>query len=158
MQPLSFRRRQFLRAIAALSITPRISLAGGEPLVIVTAAGSRLRDLSSDKLRRIFLALPTDDDDGHRFLPINLAQGNAAREQFDRRVLNMSPTEASRYWIDQRLRGSKPPRSAGSFDICRRAIQELPGAISYLPASAVGSLKIVTIDGRTPRDHNYALK
>ena len=25
---------------------------------------------------------------------------------------NMSPAEASRYWIDQRLRGSKPPRSA----------------------------------------------
>lgn len=160
MDPFSFRRRQFLRALAGLGyvFTPAVTLAAGEPLAVVASSGSRQRNLSSDKLRRIFLALPTDDDDGRRFVPINLAQGTGAREHFDRNVLNMSPTEAARYWIDQRLRGSKPPRSAGSLDIARRAVQEMPGAISYLPLSAIGSLKVLSVDGRAPRDPGYALK
>lgn len=160
MEPLSFRRRQFLRALASLGygLAPRVVLAAGEPLAIVTSTNSHQRNLSSDKLRRIFLALPTDDDDGTRFVPINLAQGTGAREHFDRSVLNMSPAEAARYWIDQRLRGSKPPRSAGSLDVCRRAVQELPGAISYLPLSAIGALKALSIDGHNPRDNGYPLK
>ncbi len=109
------------------------------------------------KLRRIFLALATDDD-GHRFVPINLAQSSGVRERFDRNVLSMSPTEIARYWIDQRLRGNKPPRSASSLDLCRRAVQELPGAISYLPLSQVGPLRVLLIDGRAPSENNYSLR
>jgi hypothetical protein len=159
MDRFSLSRRDLLRALTSLGflLTPGVSLAS-EPLAIVTGPSSRQRNLSADKLRRIFLALPTDDDDGRRFVPINLAQGTGAREHFDRSVLSMSPAEAARYWIDQRLRGSKPPRSASSLDICRRAVLEMPGAISYLPLSAVGTLKVLTIDGRAPRDTGYALK
>jgi len=160
MEALSFRRRQFLRALLSLGfgLTSPIVLAAGEPIAVVVGSNSRQRGLSSDKLRRIFLALPTDDDDGHRFVPINLAQSSGVREHFDREVLNMSPEDAARYWIDQRLRGNKPPRSASSLDMCRRAVQEMPGAISYLPLSAAGSLRVLTIDGRSPSESNYALR
>ena len=160
MQPLSHRRRQFLRALVSLGFGAAApsALAAGEPIAVVMSSLTRQRALSSDKLRRIFLALPTDDDDGHRFVPINLSQSSSVRERFDRNVLNMSPEEIARYWIDQRLRGNKPPRSASSLDICRRAVQELPGAIAYVPLSAVGSLHILTIDGRTPNESNYALR
>jgi hypothetical protein len=160
MQTLSFRRRQFLRALLSLGfgVESSLALAAGEPIAIVVSSNSRQRGLSSDKLRRIFLALPTDDDDGRRFVPVNLAQSSNVREHFDREVLNMSREEAARYWIDQRLRGNKPPRSASSLDICRRAVQELPGAISYLPLSGVGSLRILAIDGRAPSESNYALR
>jgi hypothetical protein len=135
-----------------------VALAAGEPIAIVMGSHSRHRNLSSDKLRRVFLALPTDDDDGHRFVPINLGQSSGVRERFDRNVLSMSPNETARYWIDQRLRGNKPPRSASSLDLCRRAVQELPGAISYLPLSQVGSLHVLAIDGRAPSDGNYSLR
>jgi hypothetical protein len=160
MEALSFRRRPLLRALLSLgfSVTSSLALAAGEPIAVVVSSSSRQRGLSSDKLRRIFLALPTDDDDGRRFVPINLAQSSSVREHFDREVLNMSPEDAARYWIDQRLRGNKPPRSASSLDVCRRAVQELPGAISYLPLSGVGSLRVLAIDGRTPSETNYALR
>lgn len=160
MEPLSFRRRHFLSVLASLGYgaSSSISLAAGDPIAVVIAAGSRQKNLSADKLRRIFLALPTDNEDGQRFVPINLAQGINARERFDRSVLNMSPAEAARYWIDQRLRGSKPPRSANSLDVCRRAVQEIPGAISYLPLSAVGNLRVLSVDGRLPQDSTYSLK
>jgi hypothetical protein len=160
MEPLSFRRRQFLRIVSSLGIVlgSPIALAAGEPIAVVMSSRSRHRNLSSDKLRRVFLALPTDDDDGHRFVPINLGQSSGIRERFDRNVLSMSPSDTARYWIDQRLRGNKPPRSASSLDLCRRAVQELPGAISYLPLSQVGSLHVLSVDGRAPSDGGYSLR
>lgn len=161
MQTLSFKRRQFLRALASLgflSASPRPLAAANEPLAVVMSSSSGQRALSRDKLRRVFLAIPTDDDDGHRFVPINLGQASSVRERFDRGVLDMSPTEIARYWIDQRLRGNKPPRSASSLELLRRAVQELPGAISYLPLSAAGSLRVLAIDGRLPSEAGYPLR
>lgn len=160
MEKLSFKRREFLRILSSLGFTlvSPGALAAGEPIAVVMSSKSGQRGLSSDKLRRVFLALPTDDEDGHRFVPINLGHSSALRERFDHNVLSMSKSEIARYWIDQRLRGNKPPRSASSIELCRRAVQELPGAISYLPISQVGSLRVIAIDGRSPADSSYALK
>jgi len=160
MEQLSPRRRQFLRALLSLGIgaSVRPLYAANEPIAVVMGSASQQRAMSSDRLRRVFLATPSDDDSGRRFVPINLGQSSHVRERFDRNVLRMTPEEAARYWIDQRLRGNKPPRSASSIELVRRALQEMPGAISYLPVSAVGSLRIVAIDGRTPGDGNYALR
>src|SRR4051812_775775 len=111
MHTLSFRRRQFLRVVSSLGfgLEATSAFASNEPIAVVMSSNSRQRGLSSDKLRRVFLALPTDDDDGQRFVPINLAQSSVVRERFDRNVLSMAPEEIARYWIDQRLRGNKPP-------------------------------------------------
>jgi hypothetical protein len=161
MSTPSFQRRQLLGLLPGLGfgLSAPEALAGApEPIAVVVSSNSRQRGLSGDKLRRVFLALPTDNDDGQRFVPINLPQSSGVRERFDRNVLSMSPTEIARYWIDQRLRGNKPPRSASSLDICRRAVQELPGAISYLPLSQVGSLRVLAIDGRVPQDNSYGLR
>ena len=160
MDDLNPRRRHFLRAMLSLGfgVSAKPLYAASEPIAVVMGTASQHRAMSSDRLRRVFLATPSDDDTGRRFVPINLGQSSHVRERFDRGVLRMSPEEAARYWIDQRLRGNKPPRSASSLELLRRALQELPGAISYLPISAVGSLRVVAIDGRTPTDGNYALR
>jgi hypothetical protein len=160
MAPFTPGRRQLLQALAGLGLGAfsTQALAAAEPIAVVMGSGSRQRGISSDKLRRIFLAQPTDGDDGRRFVPINLSQSSLARTRFDRAVLEMSPEEVARYWIDQRLRGNKPPRSAATVDICRGALQELPGAISYLPLSQVGSLRVLSIDGRAPGDAGYPLR
>ena len=149
-------RRKLLRAIAALGLTPCAAL-GAEPLAVVMSATTRQRGLSRDKLRRIFLAQPTDDDDGRRFIPINLSPTSGSRVRFDRAVLELTPEDVARYWIDQRLRGNKPPRTAPTIEICRAAVQELPGAVAYLPVSQVGALRVLAIDGRSPGDSGYAL-
>jgi hypothetical protein len=158
MEAFSPRRRLLLQALAGLGLgtfsTPAF---GSDPIAVVMGSSSRQRVISSDKLRRVFLALPTDGDEG-RFLPINLSQSSSARARFDRAVLEMSPEEVARYWIDQRLRGNKPPRSAATIDICRGALQELPGAISYLPLSQAGTLRVLSIDGRAPSDAAYPLR
>jgi hypothetical protein len=159
MEPFDARRRQLLQALAAfgLGAFSAPAFAAADPIAVVMGSSSRQRVISSDKLRRVFLALPTDGDDG-RFMPINLSQSSSARARFDRAVLEMSPEEVARYWIDQRLRGNKPPRSAATVEICRGALQELRGAISYLPLSQAGSLRVLSIDGRAPGDAAYPLK
>jgi hypothetical protein len=121
-------------------------------------SGSSQKSLSMDKLRRIFLASPTDDDQGHRFVPINHSRSSGAREIFDRRVLGMDPDEIARFWIDQRLRGKKPPQSVSSIAMLKRALEELPGTISYLPLGAVESLHVVAIEGRLPSDGGYPIR
>jgi hypothetical protein len=160
MEPLNFRRRRFLCILSSLGfgLGTRALYAAGEPIAVVMGPASGQRALSSDKLRRVFFAIPTDDQDGHRFVPINLGQVSTVRERFDRSVLGMAPEEIARYWIDQRLRGSKPPRSASSLELVRRALHELPGAISYVPLSAVGSLRVISIDGRGPGDAGYPVR
>jgi hypothetical protein len=160
MEELSPRRRQFLRALLSLGFGASIRplYAASEPIAVVMGSSSQQRSMSSDRLRRVFLAIPTDDDAGRRFVPVNLAQASPVRERFDRSVLHMTPEEVARYWIDQRLRGNKPPRSGSSLELVRRALQELPGAISYLPVSQVGGLRVVAIDGRGPSDGNYTLR
>ena len=160
MHPFHLRRRQLLQALAGLGLgaSSAPAVAAADPIAVVMGSSSRQRAISSDKLRRVFLALPTDGDDGRRFVPLNLSQSSSARARFDRTVLEMSPEQVARYWIDQRLRGNKPPRSAATVDICRGALQELPGAISYLPLSQAGSLRVLSIDGRAPGDAGYPLK
>jgi ABC-type phosphate transport system substrate-binding protein len=151
-------RRQLLGAAlgAAYALIERPSFAA-EPIAVVMSGPSVQSSLSLDKLRRVFLAKPTDDDAGASFVPINHAQSSQVRDHFDRRVLGLDPDEAARYWIDQRLRGKKPPRVAASIEVVRRAVSELPGAISYLPLGAVGSLHVVLIDGLRPSDPAYPL-
>jgi hypothetical protein len=160
MRTPSFSRRHFLHSLPSFGfgLVAPAALAAAEPIALVMSSNSRHRGLTSDKLRRIFLALPTDDDEGNRFVPINLSQSSSVRERFDRSVLGMDPSEAARYWVDQRLRGNKPPRSASSLDVCRRAVQELRGAISYLPLSQVGNLHVLSIDGHLPNDNSYGLR
>ena len=159
MEQLSFKRRLFLRTMVSLGFGVRAGVVlAAEPIAIVMGGNSSQHAISTDKLRRVFLAIPTNDDGGHRFVPINPGQGSGVRERFDRKVLGMSPDEVARYWVDQRLRGSKPPRSASSYDLLRRVLQELPGSISFMPLSAVGSLRVIAIDGSAPGDLGYALR
>lgn len=153
-------RRRFIALVAGASalLVSGGAGAGSEPIAVVMGAKTSQHSLSLDKLRRIFLASPTDDDDGHRFVPLNHSRASAARETFDRRVLGMSPEEVARYWIDQRLRGRKPPQSVASIAMLRRALEELPGTISYLPLGAVESLRVLAIDGHLPSDASYPIR
>lgn len=156
----TFSRREFLSVIVGTGhvLVAGSVLAAGMPIAVVTGPQTAPSSLSLDKLRRIFLAKPTDNDAGQPFVPINHAQSSSVREQFDRRVLHMEPDEAARFWIDQRLRGKKPPRVAASLEMVRRAVSEIPGAISYLPYDAVASLRVLLVDGARPSDPAYPLR
>jgi hypothetical protein len=157
-------RRAFLGAsAAAVACWLWPERAGASvPLVLVpiVAASSAVADVSLGTLRRVFLSQPVSGPGGVAFVGFNQPAGTRERELFDRVVLGMSPDEAARYWVDQRIRsGLRPPRSVPNVALLRQVVVRYPGAIGYV---AVGDLdatvKPVTINGAGPAAPSYPLR
>jgi hypothetical protein len=83
---------------------------------------------------------------GGRIVPFNFPPKHEVRVDFDRAVLEMSPEEVARYWIDRRIRGgTPPPKSVNNAALIVRLVSKLEGAIGYVPRSSVDpSVRIVT--------------
>jgi hypothetical protein len=69
----------------------------------------------------------------------------------------MDPDEAQRYWVDQKIRGVQPPRTV-PLEAVTRVLENVPGAICYLPASRVGKLRSLTVGGKAPDSADYPLR
>ena len=161
MTNYAFSRRRLLALSGSAFVLSSTELvrAGSDALAVVVAARSTQRTLSLDALRRIFLNKDTNSESGDRFVPINQRSSSRDRLRFDARVLSMTPDQVARYWIDQRLRGKRVPATVSSLPMLKRALAELPGAISYLALSDVdSSLRALSIDGKQPNDDRYALR
>jgi hypothetical protein len=108
------------------------------PLVVVVHAGNKIDNLSISELDAIFRTKQQNFDNGIRVIPFNLPPRQEHRVLFDERVLEMSPDEVARYWIDRRVRGgTKPPRQVPNVELLAKVIARLEGGIGYLPESAV---------------------
>jgi hypothetical protein len=137
---------------------PSPALAGENGLVLVVGKASPISSVSKAELNRIFSG-DTVKVDGEPVVPIALASGRPERQAFDQAVLGMSPDEASKYWIDRRIRGQgNPPKSAPSPEVMAKVVASFPSAMGYLPASALTpALKPVAIDGKAYPDRGYLL-
>ena len=150
-------RRELLIGLTAFGVllVPGVSIAG-EPLAVVVGSRSKVRDVSAGVLRRVFLGRSTPSADGVPFKPVNHRGETEPRVKFDRAVLDMDPDEVKRYWVDQKIRGVKPPPTVGAGAVST-VLEKVPGAICYLPVSQVGKLQVVSIDGKKPGASGYVL-
>lgn len=133
--------------------------AHAEPLAVVVSAKFDLKGLSKGELRQAFLGEAVKAG-GRKLLPLNLSPKGDERQAFDQAVLGMGPEEVPRFWVDQRIRGKgKPPKTIPSAATLLRLVAKLPGAIGYVPLSAVtDEVRVVAIDGHAPGDGDYVLK
>ena len=150
-------RRELLIGLTAIGVllVPGTSYAA-EPLAVVVGSKSKVRDVSAGVLRRVFLGRSTPSADGVAFKPVNHKGETEPRVKFDRAVLDMDPEEVKRYWVDQKIRGVKPPPTVGAGAVSA-VLEKVPGAICYLPVSQVGKLQVVSIDGKKPGASGYVL-
>lgn len=124
-------------AIAVLAMRGRAGQA--EPaavadLVVIVNAANNERP-SPAMLERIFLRKEMTWDSGERIIPLNANPESERRQRFDRAVLGMTPDEAARYWLDQRIRGGgTAPREVGDAVLTVKLIAKLTGTIGYVPA------------------------
>lgn len=149
-----------LALVIALVIGLVVGLAGvaradGTRIVVVVAKGSKVTNLSSGDLKRLFLGERTDDSP----IPFNASPGTPERSGFDRHVLGMSPDDVGRYWVDRKVRGqSGAPRSLPSNAHIAKVVAKFPGAISYLPADQLTpDVQAVLIDGIPFTDSRYTI-
>jgi ABC-type phosphate transport system substrate-binding protein len=123
-------------AIAALALPGRPSRAAPRPgeLVVIVNAGNPDTP-SATTLEKIFLRKELTWDSGERIIALNASPESERRERFDRVVLGMTPDEAARYWLDQRIRGGgTAPREVGDAVLTLKLVAKLSGTIGYVPA------------------------
>lgn len=130
-----------------------------EPLAVIVSAKFDLKGLSKGELRQAFLGESVNAG-GRKLLALNLAPKSGERQAFDQAVLGMGPEEVPRFWVDQRIRGKgKPPKTIPSAATLLRLVAKLPGAIGYVPLSAVtDEVRVLAIDGHTPGEGDYVLR
>lgn len=109
-------------------------------LVVIVHDGVPERDLSLDRLRRIFLVRERFWSNGVRIAPVNLPAGNAVREAFSVRVLGRSSRALAAYWNDLYFHGTLPPPTVGSEQAVLRFVAATPGAIGYVTIEAASEL------------------
>jgi hypothetical protein len=132
--------------------------AADDPLVVIVSKACPVTDIPSRQLRQIFLG---DSAATQRagLVPFNLNPGSTERTLFDQVVLEMTPEQAGRYWIDQRIRGIiHPPRAVPSSALLHKVVAKVGNAIGYIRRSELSDdVKALTVDGKQVTDPGYPL-
>lgn len=144
-----------------LGLAPRPVRAGNDvALAIIVAPGSKLTNISSADLRRVFESERLTDPDGNRLIALNHPPKTPDRVGFDQTILGRDPDETGRFWIDRKIRGgSGPPRTVESLATLRRVVEKLPGAIGYIrPGQLSNEVRAIRVDGKLPEDSGYPVR
>ena len=112
--------------------------------VIVNPANANV--VSADDLNRLFLGRASSFADGSKATPLNLSEGQVARDEFDSKVLNRSSAQLKAYWSKLVFTGKgTPPKEMADDAAVKAAVAADPNAISYISSGSVdGTVKVVT--------------
>jgi ABC-type phosphate transport system substrate-binding protein len=134
-------RRIHRMGLTSLACT--LSLAIGvvrADVVAVVSSNSSVTTLSKSQIMDIFLGKRTRFPDGSSAIPIDQAEGSAARDEFYTRFADMSSAQVKAFWskIIFTGRGQPPMAVATSLEAKKRLLAN-PNAISYIDRSLVDS-------------------
>jgi hypothetical protein len=116
----------------------------GEALAVVVAAGSPLDRLAPEAVRLVFARKSQVDQQGHRWIPLNLPAADPLRRAFSLAVFDALPEDLEEYWNNQYFHGINPPEVLASEEAVLRFVAATPGAIGYVRAPlADGRVKVV---------------
>lgn len=121
-----------------------VGAAQAEIAVVVNPANANA--VSADDLSRLFLGRSSSFADGSKATPLNLAEGQAARDEFDSKVLNRSAAQLKAYWSKLVFTGKgTPPKELADDAAVKAAIAADSSAIGYISSGSVdSSVKVVT--------------
>jgi hypothetical protein len=144
--------------VLTMFVDRRVRAADGPTLLIVTGRGTAITSIAKAELRRLFLGDRVTAG-GQQLTAFNLPAASAERQLFEQRVLEMSPVQVAKYWIDRRIRGqSGAPKTAPGPEVLLKIAANFPGAITYVPSVALGpAVKALAIDGRSSTSPGYLL-
>ncbi len=114
-----------------------------EVAVIVNSSNSAT--INESDISRIFLGKIKKYSTGDKITLINLKKGQAARGEFDKKVLNKSASQVKAYWSKLMFSGKgKPPKELASDKDVLAFVAANPGAMGYVAQGSVdGSVKVV---------------
>ncbi|GAB57752.1 phosphate ABC transporter substrate-binding protein [Rheinheimera nanhaiensis] len=120
-----------------------VGAAQAEIAVVVNPANANA--VSADDLNRLFLGRSSSFADGSKATPLNLAEGQAARAEFDSKVLNRSAAQLKAYWSKLVFTGKgTPPKELADDAAVKAALAADSSAIGYISSGSVdSSVKVV---------------
>lgn len=138
------------RNITGIFLTLFITTSASAELAIISHPEYDGGELSSVKVRNLFLGERKAFPNGVKATPINHAVGSPDRKEFFSQVLNMAESSHGRHWKRKRATGSGySPVELNSFEEVLRSVANTPGSISYIDTRMVNdSVKVLfTIRG-----------
>jgi DNA-binding transcriptional LysR family regulator len=119
-----------------------------EKFVVIVNPSNHFDALSRSKLSFLYLRKVSRWPWGAEVDPIDLRAQEPARRQFTRDVLGTTEEQLAQYWIDQRItRGVGPPTEARDVAAAKAMVAAHPGAIAYIPESAVdNTVKVIRVE------------
>lgn len=129
--------------IAALMLISSQAMA---EMVVVVSEKAPVKSLSSRDIASIFLSKTKYFPDGSRAVPMELEE-DRLKSDFYQFLAGKTPAEVNAYWATLVFTGKgKPPRGFDDKDEYLRQLEDLPGAIGYLPEEEVPStMRIVHV-------------
>lgn len=129
--------------IVLLATTCLVGAVQADIAVVVNPANANT--VSADDLNRLFLGRTSNFADGSKATPLNLAEGVAARDEFDTKVLKRSSAQLKAYWSKLVFTGKgTPPKELTDDAAVKAAVAADATAIGYISSSSVdGSVKVV---------------
>ena len=127
-------------------------------IAVIVSRSSPLQSVTSDELKRMFLGSTKAFAD---LTPVMLVEYPPLRQAFYRSALALSDLQFKRHWIKLVFSGEvvTPPSQIADEPEVRRFVASHPGAIGFLPLSAVdGTVRALTVDGHAPSDPAYKIR
>ena len=108
----------------------------GAQYSVIVSKKIDISSLSSQQLRDLFLQKRRTIGN-IKIIPINLVGQESARTTFETVVLEMNRDHLNNYWIKQHYQGVSPPLTQPSFESIKAFVENVDGAIGYIPSSMV---------------------
>jgi ABC-type phosphate transport system substrate-binding protein len=101
--------------------------------------------MSKQEVSDLFLGKASAFSDGKQAVPLDQAEGAAARDEFHSKVTGKTGAQLKSFWSKQVFsgKGTPPKELAGNSDV-KKLVADNPNMIGYLDKSAVdATLKVV---------------
>ena len=117
-------------------------LSAAEYSIIVSKKIS-VAEISSQQIRDIYL-MKRHTIGNQKVIPLNLLGQDASRIAFENEILKMDRDRLNTYWVKQHFQGITPPITQPSHESIKAFVQNVEGAIGYIPSSHVdSSVKVI---------------
>jgi ABC-type phosphate transport system substrate-binding protein len=139
-----------MRRLGCVAIGLALSLdAGGTAadVVAVVSARNPVTTLSKSHVVDIFLGKASRFPDGSPAVPVDQAEGSAARDEFYAKFAGKSPAQLKAHWSKIIFTGrGQPPREVSNDAEVKKLIAERPNSIGYIEKNLVdGSVKVLSV-------------